>query len=108
MVRVKNTIQHDQCVAALYKLECIQDDLMGLFNKHFDDLNKKIGELKARLDMEPAPTPPPKEKKEKRRKRGKKKRSLATEKSEVDERIEKIRAEVDKTLERLGRIEAKA
>lgn len=108
MVRVKNTIQHDQCVAALYKLECIQDDLRGLFNKHFNDLNKKIGELKARLDMEPAPTPPPKEKKEKRRKRGKKKRSSATEKSEVDERIEKIRAEVDKTLERLGRIEAKA
>ncbi|MFQ5836817.1 MAG: hypothetical protein ACE5HG_03085, partial [Candidatus Bathyarchaeia archaeon] len=43
MVHVKNTIQHDQSVVALYELECIQADLMGLFNKHFDDLNKKIG-----------------------------------------------------------------
>ena len=64
--------------------------------------------LKARLGIEPAPTIPSKEKKEKRRKRRKKKRSSAAEKSEVDKRIEKIRAEIDKTLERLGRIEAKA
>ena len=109
MIQVKNTVRHDQSVVALYNLECIQDDLMGLFNKHFDDLNKKIGELKARLGMEPASALPSKEKKEKRQKRRKRKKlSLATEKSEVDERIEKIRAEVDKTLERLGRIEAQA
>ncbi|MFQ6081644.1 MAG: hypothetical protein ACE5OW_08260, partial [Candidatus Bathyarchaeia archaeon] len=95
MVQVKNTIQHDQSVVALYELECIQDDLIGLLNKHYNDLKKKIGELKARLGMEPAPTPPSKEKKEKRRKRRKKKRSSAAEKSEVEERIEKIRAEVD-------------
>ena len=108
MVQVRNIIQHDQSMVVLYNSECIQDDLIGLFNKHFNDLNKKIGELKARLSIEPAPTPPSKERKEKRRKRRKKKRSLATEKSEVDERLEKIRAEVDKTLERLSRIEAKA
>lgn len=108
MVQVRNTIQHDQSMVALYNLECIQDDLIGLLNKHFDDLNKKIGELKARLGMKPAPTPPSKQRKEKRRKRRKKKRSSATEKSEVEERIKKIRAEVDKTLERLGQIEAKA
>lgn len=109
MVQVRNTIQHEQSVVALYNLERIQDDLMGLLNKHFNDLDNKIGELKARLGIEPAPTRPSKERKEKRRKRRKrKKRSSTTEKSEPDERIKKIRAEVDKTLERLGRIEAKA
>ncbi len=109
MVRVKNTIQHDQSLVALYELECIQADLIGLFNKHFDDLNKKIGELKAQLGVESVSTPSSKEKKEKRQKRRKrKKHSSATEKSKVEERIKKIQAEVDKTLERLGQLEAKA
>ncbi len=106
MAQVKNTIQHDQSVVALYDLERIQTDLMAIFNKHLDDLNKKTEELKARLSIEPAPKILAKKKKEKRRKRRKKKRSSATEKSEVDKRIEKIRAEIDKTLEKLGRIEA--
>ena len=107
MVQVKNTIQNDQSVLALYDLERIQTDLMAIFNKHLDDLNKKTEELKARLGIEPAPTILAKKKKEKRRKR-RKKRSSATEKSEVDKRIEKIRAEIDKTLEKLGRIDANA
>ena len=108
MAQVKNTIQHDQSVVALYDLERIQTDLMAIFNKHLDDLNKKTEELKARLGIEPAPEILAKKKKEKRRKRRKKKRSSATEKSEVDKRIEKIRAEIDQTLEKLGKIEANA
>ncbi len=108
MAQVKNTIQNDQSVLALYDLERIQTDLMAIFNKHLDDLNKKTEELKARLSIEPAPKSLAKKKKEKRRKRRKKKRSSATEKSEVDKRIEKIRAEIDKTLEKLGRIETNA
>jgi len=108
MAQVKNTIQNDQSVLALYNLERIQTDLMAIFNKHLDDLNKKTEELKARLGIEPAPEILAKKKKEKRRKRRKKKRSSATEKSEVDKRIEKIRAEIDQTLEKLGKIEANA
>lgn len=107
MIQIKNLIQHDQSVLALYNLERVQADLMDMFSKHLGDLNNRIGELKAHLGMEPVSTRLSEEKKEKRRKKRKrKKRSSVTEKSEVGERIGKIQAEVDKALSKLERIEA--
>lgn len=103
MIHVRNTIQHDQSVVALYELEGIQADLVRLFNNHLGELNMRIGKLRSCLKLKPSPPPPPKEKRRKSRKRSK-----APRRNEVEERIEKIRAEVDKTLERLGQIEIEA
>jgi len=109
MIQVKNVIQHDQSVLALYNMECVQADLMEMFSKHLNDLNTKIGELKARLGMEPVPARLAEEKrKTRRKKRRRKKRSSATIKSEVGQRIGKIQAEVDKALDKLERIEARS
>jgi hypothetical protein len=63
IIQVKNIIQHDQSVVALYELERIQDDLRGLFKKHFDELNNKIGALKTRLGVETVPSLKPEKKK---------------------------------------------
>ncbi len=106
MMRVKNTIDRDQSMLSLYNLECAQTELMDLFNKHLVDLDEKIRSLKADLGVKPTPAPPsPKEKTKKRRTQKRKKRSRRKEKTKVDERIEKIQADVDKALGKLEQIE---
>jgi len=117
LTQIENTIQHDRSVVALYDLERIQTDMLELFNRHFNDLNKKIGELRTRLDRQPASTPPVKEEEPQQtpQKRVKPKKetekaqeSTVPEEREADKRVEKIRAEIEKTLERLDQIEIEA
>ena len=86
--------------------------LIELFNKHFNDLNIKIDELKSRLGINPASEPTPKENKKIQQKKQKKSQIEDTdeevssnEKSEADKKIEKIQTEIDKTLEKLIQIE---
>ncbi len=109
MMQVKNTIDRDQSMLSLYNLECAQTELMDLFNKHLVDLDEKIRSLKADLGVKPTPAPPsPKESTKKRRTQKRKKRSRRKEKTKVDERIEKIQADVDKALGKLEQIEVAA
>jgi hypothetical protein len=106
MMQVKDSIDRNQSMLTLCNLECAQADLMALFNKHFDDLNQKVSELRSRLDLKPVSPPPRKTKETKRQKKQKKKkRSSATGKNDIAERIEKIRGDVDQALGRLDRIE---
>jgi len=113
MAEIKDIISRDESLAALHELEGMQEDLIKLFSERFDDLNRKIEELRTTLEIKPIrevaiPSPPapsvapPKE--ERKRPRA----PPTPRKTEAEERIEKIRAEIEKVLERLGQIEAEA
>ncbi len=111
MREIKESITEKESVVALHELESMQEDLIKLFNDRFDEINKKIGGLRVNLSMklkpevpEPSPELPSSlpEKAERKRKPSKPK------KSEAEERIDQIRAEVEKVLERLGQMETEA
>lgn len=110
MLRIKDLMSRDESVVALHELEAMQGDLVKLFDERFDELNKKIEDVRSHLGVElveevpiPAltPTPSPLEKKTKRER----KRPSRPTKTEAEKRIEEITAEVEKVLERLGQIE---
>jgi len=122
MMSVKDAITKDQSVVALHELETMQEDLMKLFSERFDELTGKIDELRSKVEVKPfkeitIPTPkssmPPEieeaptdeEKAKKKRKQAPAKPSLRT---EAEKRIEEIRAEVEKVLDRLGQMEVES
>jgi len=112
MLEIKDSITKNESVVALHELESMQDDLIKLFNDRFDDINKKIGGLRVNLDITPKPVTPkpssglpssrPENAKRTPRKPSKPK------KTEAEERIDQIRSEVEKVLERLGQMETEA
>ena len=112
MREIKESITEKESVVALHELESMQVDLIKLFNDRFDEINEKIGGLRVNLGMKPKPEVPepspelpssrPEKAEMKRRKPSKPK------KSEAEERIDQIRAEVEKVLERLGQMETEA
>jgi hypothetical protein len=109
---IKDSINENESVVALHELEGMQEDLIKLFNERFDEINKKIGGLRINLDIAPKPVAPkpkpaapsngPAKAKTKPRKPSKPK------KTEAEERIDQIRSEVEKVLERLGQMETEA
>jgi hypothetical protein len=109
---IKDSITENESVVALHELEGMQEDLIKLFNERFDEINKKIGGLRINLDIAPkqvapkpkpvAPFPSPEKTESKPRKPSKPK------KTEAEERIDQIRSEVEKVLERLGQMETEA
>ena len=113
MREIKDSINEKESIVALHQLESMQDDLIQLFNQRFDEINKKIGNLRINLDIKPKPktpkpastttsSPQPEKIKKKTRTPSKPK------KTEAEERIDQIRSEVEKVLERLGQIETEA
>ena len=112
MLEIKDSINENESVVALHELESMQDDLIKLFNDRFDEINKKIGGLRVNLDIKPKPEVPkpssallsslPEKAKRKPRK------PSVPKKTEAEERIDQIRAEVEKVLERLGQMETEA
>jgi len=119
MMTVKEAISKDESLVALHELEAMQEDLIKLFSERFDELNTKTEELRSKVEAKiikeitiPAakapPTPRLEEKTEgegkakRKRKPPSAKPSLRT---EAEKRIEEIRAEVEKVLERLGQME---
>jgi hypothetical protein len=118
MAEIKDMIARSESLVALHELESMQVDLVKLFSERFDDLNRKIEELRMRLQIKsvreaPIPSPVPVTISPAAAPVGeeRKKRRLpppVPRKSEAEERIEKIREEVEKVLERLGQIEAEA
>ena len=111
MLRIKDMISRSESVVALHELETMQEDLVKLFDERFDEIDEKIGDLRSSLEFKPitevpipspaAPSAPP----EKRRRARK---PPAPRKTEAEKRIEEIKAEVEKVLERLGQIEVEA
>jgi hypothetical protein len=120
MMTVKDAISKDESVVALHELESMQQDLMKLFSERFDELTSKIDELRTKTELKPikeitiapkAPTteasameekPTEEEKAKKKRKQPPPKPSPRT---EAEKRIEEIRAEVEKVLDKLGQME---
>jgi len=112
MMKIKDMISRNESVVALHELEAMQVDLVKLFNERFDEINKKIEDLRSSLEFKPvtevpiparAPPSVPAEK-EKRMVR----KPPVPKKTEAEKRIEEIRAEIEKVLERLGQIEVEA
>jgi len=112
MMKIKDTITQSESVVALHELETMQEDLVKMFSDRFDEVNRKIGELRSHVEVKPVmqvpvpaktpsmATPTPKE-----RKRTRVRPSRAPKRTEAEKRIEEIKAEVEKVLERLGQIE---
>ena len=119
MMSVRDAIAENESVVALHELEAMQEDLIKLFDERFDDLNVKIENLRSRIGLEtketiiPTPIPTqmeaeePREKETSRKTRRKttKKQPKKTGKTVAEERIEKIRADVEKVLDRLEQME---
>ena len=119
MMTVKEAISKDESLVALHELESMQEDLVKLFSERFDELNTKIDELRTKVEVRtvkeikiPAvstapPTPAPEEKpvEEEKAKKKKKTPERPSPRTAAEKRIEEIRSEVEKVLERLGQME---
>ncbi len=119
MMAVKDSMSKDETIVALHELEGMQEDLMKLFSERFGDLSSKVEELRSKIDVTPVkeiPVQMPKtqmpeeleagEEEEKAKpKRKKKAPSKPSPKSEAEKRIEEIRSEVEKVLDKLGQME---
>ncbi len=121
MMAVKESMAKDETIVALHELEGMQEDLMKLFSERFGDLSSKVEELRSKIDVKPVkeiPVQMPKPQvpedletgdeeeeevaKKKKRKKPPEKPSLKT---EAERRIEEIRGEVEKVLDKLGQME---
>jgi hypothetical protein len=112
MMTVKDAISKDESVVALHELEAMQEDLMKLFSERFDEISGKIEELRTKAETRPikempiqpqdtqTPTKPEEKAKKKRRTPPK-----PSPKTDAEKRIEEIRNEVEKVLDRLGQME---
>jgi len=120
MMIVKEAISKDESLVALHELEAMQEDLIKLFSERFDEISAKIEELRSKVEAKPIkeitiPTVKPaktveKEEKieeavEEKAKRKRKPPAKPSPRTEAEKRIEEIRAEVEKVLERLGQME---
>ena len=118
MNAVKDSMAKDETIVALHELEGMQEDLMKLFSERFGDLSSKVEELWSKIDVQPVkeiPVKMPKslmpeeleEEEEEKEKPKRKKKGAAkpSPKSEAEKRIEEIRNEVEKVLDKLGQME---
>ena len=125
MTTVKEAIGKDETIVALHELEGMQEDLMKLFSERFSELNGKVEELRTRIDVKPLKEIkvqiPSVEKKdeleeeeeteeaegeeaEKPKKRKKPEEKQST-KTEAEQRVDEIRSEVERVLDKLGQME---
>jgi len=113
MLEIKDMISRSESVVALHELETMQEDLIKLFDERFDEIKEKIANLRSSLEFKPieevpVPSPAPPSAPPEKEKRKERKPPAAPKKTEAEKRIEEIRAEVEKVLERLGQIEVEA
>ncbi len=129
MNTIKESIAKDETIVALHELEGMQEDLMTLFSERFGELTSKVDELRGRIDIKPIkeipikpPTPAPTQMEsedeeeeetseggeDKPKKKPQQRKAPAEKpdaKSEAEKRIESIRSEVEKVLDKLGQME---
>jgi hypothetical protein len=122
MMTVKEAISKDESMVALHELETMQEDLLKLFSERFDDLSGKIDELRQRAEKRPireiavptesTTTAEDGEEKpaagEKAKKKRKPPQAKPIPRTEAEKRIEEIRNEVEKVLDRLGQMEVES
>jgi hypothetical protein len=129
MMSVKESIAKDETIVALHELEGMQEDLMKMFSERFGELSGKVDELRTRIDIKPVkevkvqmlkqkmPIVPDQmeqdedetEETEDLEEKPKKKRKTSSErpsqKTEAEQRIDAIRNEIDKVMDKLGQME---
>jgi hypothetical protein len=126
MMIVKESMAKDETIVALHELEGMQEDLMKLFSERFGDLSSKVEELRSKIDVKAVkeipvqmPKPPMLEEPEEAgaeegeeeeeeaetKKKKKKPPEKPSPKTEAEKRIEEIRSEVEKVLDKLGQME---
>lgn len=131
MMAVKESMAKDETIVALHELEGMQEDLMKLFSERFGELTGKVEELRARIDIRPVkevkvqmpkqqvPVVPEQMEKdeddeedeeaaegeEKPKKKRKPPTERGSQKTEAEKRIDEIRNEVEKVLDKLGQME---
>jgi hypothetical protein len=118
MMTVKESMAKDETIVALHELEGMQEDLMKLFSERFGELSSKVEELRTKIDVKTMkeipvqmPTPAPEEaekaeeEEEEKLKKKRKPPEKPSPKTEAEKRIEEIRSEVEKVLDRLGQME---
>ncbi len=121
MMIVKEAIAKDESVVALHELEAMQEDLIKLFSERFDEISAKIEELRLKVEAKPlkeitipaqkpaklveAEEKPEAAETEEKAKKKRKPPVKPPPRTEAEKRIEEIRAEVEKVLERLGQME---
>ncbi len=128
MVSIKESISKDETIVALHDLEGMQEDLMKLFSERFGELTSKVDELRTKIDVKPIKEIPVKlpvqtspsqmekiedeeeeeeeetsEEKQKRKRKPPEERPAI--KTEAEKRIDTIRSEVEKVLDKLGQME---
>ena len=120
MMTVKEAISKDESLVALHELETMQEDLMKLFSERFDDLSSKIEELRSKTEtkrvkeiaieskmseMEASESEEKPSADGKAKKKKKPQPAKSSPRTEAEKRIEEIRSEVEKVLDRLGQME---
>jgi hypothetical protein len=120
MLVVKDAISKDESLVALHELEIMQEDLMKLFSDRFDELTSKIDQLRSKTETKPikeitvalkpmeAEAAGSEEKaggEEKAKRKKKPPSAKPSPRTEAEKRIEEIRSEVEKVLDRLGQME---
>ena len=128
MMSIKESISKDETIVALHDLEGMQEDLMKLFSERFGELTSKVDELRTKIDVKPIKERPVRlstqtplsrmekiedaeeeEETEAGEEKPKKKRKPPEEKpdakTEAEKRIDSIRSEVEKVLDKLGQME---
>jgi MFS superfamily sulfate permease-like transporter len=126
MNTVKDSIAKDETIVALHELEGMQEDLMKLFSERFGELSSKVEELRTRIDVKPLKEIkiqlPQAEKKEEEEAEGEEAEEAETEeaektkkrkkpeekqpaKTEAEQRVDEIRSEVERVLDKLGQME---
>ena len=126
---IKESITKDESIVALHELEGMQEDLMKLFSERFGELTSKVEELRTRIDVKPireipikmpAKTPTqidtegedkgeepeePATGEDKTKKKRKPPEEKPDAKTEAERRIESIKSEVERVLDKLGQME---
>jgi hypothetical protein len=135
MNTIKESITKDEGIIALHELESMQEDLMKLFSERFGELTSKVEELRGRIDVKPIreiqvkPIPTQQiqmddaeeEEEEEETSEAAERKPTAvavaprkprkpadekpSQKTESEKRIETIRSEVEKVLDKLGQME---
>ena len=128
MMSIKESISKDETIVALHDLEGMQEDLMKLFSERFGELTSKVDELRTKIDVKPIKEIPVRlpnqtsasrmekiedadeeeeteggEEKPKKKRKPPEERPVA--KTEAEKRIDSIRSEVEKVLDKLGQME---
>ena len=126
--QIREEIARSESILTLDELERMQEDLLKLFAERFEELSRKIEDLRAlanirppealkpveaersRDQAEPASTPKTPQKtvnqtKQPTTRRRRRREPAKTKMTEADKRVEQLRAEIEKVLERLSRIE---